>query len=88
MDFKFDAHPMWVLDLAHPASEDIVDIEVAFGASGIKKSAVILGDWAPTFRSQSQLSNTTITLTDRSPKSAASNYDPAMSAHHGFIDVR
>ncbi|KAG0700439.1 ras guanine nucleotide exchange factor domain-containing protein [Suillus ampliporus] len=78
IDSNFDARPMSVLDPADPESEDIVDIEVAFGASGMKKSAAILGDRAPTFRSQSQLSDYTITLTDRSLKS---NYDPTMSAH-------
>jgi son of sevenless-like protein len=81
IDCKFDARPMSALNPADPESEDIVDIEVAFGASGMKKSAVILGDRAPTFRSQSQLSDTTITLTDRSLKSAASNYDPTVSVH-------
>lgn len=81
IDSNFDARPMSVLDPADPESEDIVDIEVAFGASGMKKSAALLGDRAPTFRSQSQLSDTTITLTDRSLKSAASSYDPTMSVH-------
>lgn len=81
IDSNFDARPMSVLDPADPESEDIVDIEVAFGASGTKKSATLLGDRAPTFRSQSQLSDTTITLTDRSLKSAASSYDPTMSVH-------
>jgi son of sevenless-like protein len=81
IDSNFDARPMSVLDPADPESEDIVDIEVAFGASGMKKSAALLGDRAPTFRSQSQLSDNTITLTDRSLKSAASNYDPTMSVH-------
>ncbi|KAG1765912.1 ras guanine nucleotide exchange factor domain-containing protein [Suillus occidentalis] len=81
IDSNFDARPMSVLDPADPESEDIVDIEVAFGASGMKKSAALLGDRAPTFRSQSQLSDTTITLSDRSLTSAVSNYDPTMSVH-------
>lgn len=80
IDCNFDARPMSVLDPADPESEDIVDIAVAFGASGMKKSAVNHGDRAP-FRSQSQLSDATITLTDRSLKSAASSYDPTMSVH-------
>ncbi|KAG2145892.1 ras guanine nucleotide exchange factor domain-containing protein [Suillus clintonianus] len=81
IDSNFDARPMSVLDPADPESEDIVDIEVAFGASGMKKSAAILGDRAPAFRSQSQLSDTTITLTDRSLRTVASNYDPTTSVH-------
>jgi len=80
IDSHFDARPMSVLDPADPESEDIVDIEVAFGASGMKKSAAILNDRMPTFRSQSQLSDTTITLTDRSLM-IASTYDPTMSVH-------
>ena len=78
IDSHFDARPMSLINPADPESEDIVDIEVAFGASGIKRPG---GDRAPTFRSQSQLSDTTITLTDRSLMSAASSYDPTMSAH-------
>ncbi|KAG1743304.1 ras guanine nucleotide exchange factor domain-containing protein [Suillus paluster] len=81
IDSNFDARPMSVLDPTDPESEDIVDIEVALGASGMKKSAAILGDRTPAFRSQSQLSDTTITLTDRSLRTGASNYDPTMSVH-------
>ncbi|KAG1755280.1 uncharacterized protein EDB91DRAFT_284869 [Suillus paluster] len=44
IDSNFDAHPMSVLNPTDPESEDIVDIEVALGASGMKKSAAILGD--------------------------------------------
>jgi son of sevenless-like protein len=80
IDSRFDARPMSLVDPMDPESEDIVDIEVAFGASGMKKGGT-LSDRAPTFRSQSQLSDTTITLHDRSLMSAASNYDPTMSAH-------
>lgn len=80
IDSRFDARPMSLVDPMDPESEDIVDIEVAFGASGMKKGAT-LSDRAPTFRSQSQLSDTTITLHNRSLMSAASNYDPTMSVH-------
>jgi len=79
IDSRFDARPMSLVDPADPESEDIVDIEVAFGTSGIKKTGPILSDRAP--RSQSQLSDTTITFTDRSFMNAASSYDPTLSAH-------
>ncbi|KAG1730202.1 hypothetical protein EDB19DRAFT_1913019 [Suillus lakei] len=36
IDSNFDARPMSVLDTAGPESKDIVDVEVAFGASGMK----------------------------------------------------
>lgn len=77
IDNRFDARPMSLVNPADPESEDIVDIEVAFGVSGMKKTGGILSDRAPTFRSQSQLSDTTITRSDRSLMTATSNY----SAH-------
>jgi son of sevenless-like protein len=83
MDSRFDARPMSVLNPADPESEDIVDIEVAFGAPGSKKAA-IYADRIPTFRSQSQMSDTTITLGDRSisdSRSSMSSYDPTLSSH-------
>ncbi|KAH7910846.1 ras guanine nucleotide exchange factor domain-containing protein [Hygrophoropsis aurantiaca] len=76
IDNHFDARPMSMLNPADPESEDIVDFELAFGASGLKKSGTILGSTERSpYRSQSQMSDTTITLTDRtiheSPGSSA-----------------
>ncbi|KAF8134011.1 ras guanine nucleotide exchange factor domain-containing protein [Boletus edulis] len=83
MDSHYDVRPMSVLDPADPESEDIVDIEVAFGAPGSKKGTV-QPDRVPTFRSQSQMSDNTITLEDRSkPDStrSASSSDYTLSVH-------
>lgn len=81
IDSRFDARPMSLVNPTDPESEDIVDIELAFGASGMKNPGGTFSDRAPTFRSQSQMSDTTITLTDRSLMSAASSYDPTMSVN-------
>lgn len=83
MDSHYDVRPMSVLNPADPESEDIVDIEVAFGASGSKKGTVH-PDRAPSFRCQSQMSDNTITLEDLSkPDStrSASSSDYALSVH-------
>jgi len=83
MDSHYDARPMSVLNPADPESEDIVDIELAFGAPGSKKGTV-QPDRAPSFRSQSQMSDNTITLEDRAkPDStrSASSSDYTLSVH-------
>ncbi|KAH7885094.1 ras guanine nucleotide exchange factor domain-containing protein [Phlebopus sp. FC_14] len=77
MDSNFDARPVSVLNPADPESEDIVDIAVAFSTAGGKK-AIGHGDRMPTVRSQSQMSDATITLTDRSAR-GSSHYDSAIS---------
>ncbi|KAF8133461.1 ras guanine nucleotide exchange factor domain-containing protein, partial [Boletus edulis] len=66
MDSHYDVRPM--------SSEDIVDIEVAFGAPGSKKGTV-QPDRVPTFRSQSQIS-----LQADSTRSASSS-DYTLSVH-------
>lgn len=83
MDSNYDARPMSVLNPADPESEDIVDIEVAFGAPGSKRGTVH-PDRIPSFRSQSQMSDNTITLEDLSmPGSmrSAMSSDHTLSAH-------
>lgn len=77
MDSHFDVRPMSILNPADPESEDLVDIEVALGGSVGK----VHNDRVPTFRSQSQLSDTTITLTDRTLRDSRSVFDPSVSAH-------
>ncbi|KAH7926456.1 ras GEF [Leucogyrophana mollusca] len=85
IDSHFDARPMSTLNPADPESEDIVDFELAFGAPGLKKSGTALGPTdRTTYRSQSQMSDTTITLTDRTVRDSmegGSVGDPMMSAH-------
>ena len=83
MDSNYDARPMSVLNPADPESEDIVDIEVAFGVPGSKKGTAA-ADPVPSFRSQSQMSDNTITLEDLakpgSMRSAVSS-DYTLSVH-------
>lgn len=78
MDSNYDARPMSVLNPADPESEDIVDIEVAFGAPGSKKGTAH-PDRVPSFRSQSQMSDNTITLEDLSKPGSMRS---AMSSDH------
>lgn len=83
MDSHYDVRPMSVLNPADPESEDIVDIEVAFGASGGKRGT-FQADRVPSFRSQSQMSDNTITLEDLSkPDSTriATSSDYTLSVH-------
>lgn len=83
MDSNYDARPMSVLNPADPESEDIVDMEVAFGIPGSKKAAV-QPDIVPSFRSQSQMSDNTITLEDLSKPGSmrsAMSSDHTLSAH-------
>ncbi|KAI6005367.1 ras guanine nucleotide exchange factor domain-containing protein [Pisolithus marmoratus] len=77
MDSHFEVRPMSILNPADPESEDLVDIEIALGGSVGK----VHNDRVPTFRSQSQLSDTTITLTDRTWRDSRGVYDPSVSAH-------
>lgn len=77
MDSHFDVRPMSILNPADPESEDLVDIEIALGGAVGR----VHNDRVPTFRSQSQLSDTTITLTDRTLRDSRSIYDPSVSAH-------
>ncbi|KAG6336113.1 hypothetical protein ID866_2979 [Astraeus odoratus] len=76
MDSRFDGRPMSIANPTDPESEDLVDFEVALGSS-----SKMLSDRVPTFRCQSQLSDTTITLTDRTYRESRSVCDPSMSAH-------
>ena len=77
MDSHFGARPMSMVNPSDPESEDIVDIEVALSGS----TAKALSDRIPTLRCQSQLSDTTITLTDRTYQDSRSVYEPSVSAH-------
>ncbi|KAH0832197.1 hypothetical protein J3R83DRAFT_13116 [Lanmaoa asiatica] len=72
MDSHYDVRPMSVLNPADPESEDIVDIELAFGAPGSKKG-MVQPDRVPSFRSQSQMSDNTITLEDLSKPDSMRN---------------
>ncbi|KIJ17931.1 hypothetical protein PAXINDRAFT_175648 [Paxillus involutus ATCC 200175] len=78
MDSHFDARPMSILNPADPESEDIVDMELAFGTPGGNKAAMYAD--RPPFRSQSQMSDATITLGNRSMLDSArsSTYDSAV----------
>lgn len=77
MDSHFGVRPMSMVNPSDPESEDIVDIEVALSGS----TAKVLGDRIPTLRCQSQLSDTTITLTDRTYRDSRSVYEPSISPH-------
>lgn len=82
MDSHYDVRPMSILNPADPESEDIVDMEVAFSPGS--KKGTIQPDRVPTFRSQSQMSDNTITLDDLSKSDSirsASSSDYTLSAH-------
>lgn len=83
MDSHYDVRPMSVLNPADPESEDIVDIEVAFGASGSRRGTA-QPDRVPSIRSQSQMSDNTITLEDLSKPDSTrigSSSDYTLSVH-------